>query len=72
MAAFKSRLFATAGGKEAEIRPQTQAGSVSGCHIRDSFARGILLCNVSDSFAQSVYAGGNVVERCPILRSTDC
>ena len=45
-----------------------EAGSVTACHIRDSFARGILLCNVSDSFAQNVIDGGNIVERCPILR----
>jgi hypothetical protein len=45
-----------------------EAGSVNGCHIRDSFARGILLCNVSDAFAQSVIDGGNVMVRNPILR----
>ena len=47
-----------------------ESGYVRGCHIRDSFARAILLCNVSDSFAKMVYEGGNVVERCPILRKT--
>jgi hypothetical protein len=45
------------------------AGYVRGCHIRDSFARGILLSNVSDAFAENVYSGGNSVERCPILRT---
>ena len=43
-----------------------KAGSVTGCHIRDSFARGILLCSVSDTFAAAVR--DNVVERCPIWR----
>lgn len=42
------------------------SGSVSGCHIRDSFARGILLCNVSDAFFARVT--DNVVLRCPIWR----
>jgi hypothetical protein len=43
---------------------------VRGCHIRDSFARGILLQNVSDAFAASVLdpASGNDVLRCPIYR----
>lgn len=43
-----------------------QDGSVSECHIRDSFARGILLCNVSDRFAANVQ--NNDVIRCPIWR----
>lgn len=47
------------------------AGSVQGCHIRDSFARGILLNNVSDGFAATVTdpASGNIVLRCPIYRT---
>jgi hypothetical protein len=44
------------------------SGSVTGCDIRDSFARGILLANVSDAFAANVK--GNTVVRCPIFRST--
>lgn len=46
------------------------AGSVRHCHIRDSFARGILLCNVSDDFAATVYdpSSGNVLQRNPVYR----
>ena len=46
------------------------AGSVRSCNIRDSFCRGILLCNVSDEFAASVDdpESGNVVVRSPIYR----
>ena len=45
------------------------AGSVKQCHIRDSFARGILLCNVSDEFAATAFdqASGNVLLRNPFL-----
>ena len=43
-----------------------QGGSVVGCHIRDSFARGILLNNCSDAFVANVRE--NVVLRCPVLR----
>ena len=42
------------------------SGSVTGCHIRDSLARGILLCQVSDEFAANVK--DNEVLRCPIWR----
>jgi hypothetical protein len=41
-----------------------QSGSVTGCHIRDSFARGILLNNVSDK----LLVHDNEVVRCPVLR----
>ena len=46
------------------------AGSVKQCHIRDSFARGILLCNVSDEFAATAFdpASGNVLLRNPSYR----
>ena len=42
------------------------SGSVRGCHIRDSFARGILLNNVSKAF---VVGEDNDVLRCPIYRT---
>ena len=47
-----------------------QAGTVRGCNIRDSFARGILLCRVSDAVAASVLdpKSRNVVLRSPIYR----
>ena len=45
------------------------SGEVRGCHIKDSFDRGILLDNVTDAFAAAVEGGGNVVERCPIYRT---
>ena len=44
------------------------SGSVTGCHISDSFARGILLSNVSDEFAANVK--GNAVVRCPVFRTS--
>jgi hypothetical protein len=45
---------------------QIKSGSVTGCHIRDSFARGILLQNVSDGFFKNVHS--NEVIRCPVYR----
>jgi hypothetical protein len=48
------------------------SGSVSGCHIADGYARGILLASVSDKFAENVRSGGNVVTRCPIMRFGNC
>ena len=47
--------------------------SVTGCHIRDSFARGIFLCDVPNDFAHQVIdRGGNEVIRCPIFRPDTC
>ena len=43
------------------------SGSVRGCNIRDSFARGILLSNCSDAFVNNVQS--NVVLRCPVYRT---
>jgi len=46
------------------------AGTVRGCNIRDSFARGILMCRVGDDVAASVLdpKSRNVVLRSPIFR----
>lgn len=41
------------------------SGSIHGCHISDSFARGILLCNVGKDV---LLGSDNVVVRCPIYR----
>jgi len=42
-----------------------RSGSVTGCHIRDSFARGILLYQVADD----VQVKGNDAVRCPVYRA---
>ena len=70
LSAKNGKLFTVGTGDDALGLKSIEAGYVRGCHIRDSFARAILLCNVSDAFAKTVYEGGNVVERCPILRKT--
>jgi hypothetical protein len=57
---------ATGTGDDSLALFHVAAGSVTGSHIRDSFARGILLCNVSDAVAANVR--GNEVLRCPIWR----
>ena len=46
------------------------AAVVTGARIRDSFARGILLCDVEDDFAVQVKSpsADNQVVRCPIYR----
>ena len=43
-----------------------RSGYVRASHIRDSFARGILAFNCSESFE---VGGDNEVVRCPILRT---